>query len=171
VRAGPGVGHGFVAGAHVRLGDDFQQRRAGAVEVDAGLAVEILVQRLAGILFEVGAGQADVLFLLVPGLTRMAPAAALHHRDLELADLVALGQVGVEVVLAREHRARRDAGAHGQAELDGADHGFAVEHRQHAGQGDVHGIGLRRLGSAPKASLLPEKSSTSFAAGRGFPAR
>jgi hypothetical protein len=136
---GAGVGHGFGAGAHVGFGDDFQQRRAGAVEVDAGAAVEVLVQRLAGILFEVGAGQADEFFLLSHADRQ---PAALHHRNLELADLVALGQVGVEIILAREHRARRDAGAHGEAELDGADHGLAVEHRQHAGQGDVHGIGL-----------------------------
>ncbi len=57
-----GVGHGFGAGTHVGLGDDLQQRRAGAVEVDAGLAVEILVQRLAGILFEMGAREMHELF-------------------------------------------------------------------------------------------------------------
>jgi hypothetical protein len=31
-----GVFHGLGAGAHVGLGDDLQQRRAGAVQVDAG---------------------------------------------------------------------------------------------------------------------------------------
>jgi hypothetical protein len=46
--------------------------------------------------------------------------AALHHRDLVLADLVALGQVGVEVVLAREDATAAPRGAHGQAEADGA---------------------------------------------------
>ncbi len=46
------------AGAHVGLGDDLQQRRAGAVEVDAGEAVIVLVQRLAGVFLEVGARQA-----------------------------------------------------------------------------------------------------------------
>jgi hypothetical protein len=35
---GLGVGDGFGGGAHVGLGHDFQQRRAGAVQVDAGLA-------------------------------------------------------------------------------------------------------------------------------------
>jgi hypothetical protein len=65
--------------------DDFQQRRAGAVEVDARFAVEILVQRLAGILFEVGAGQADDL----------------------LVGLVALPD------LQRQHRRRRPAGPSG----------------------------------------------------------
>jgi hypothetical protein len=32
-----GVGHGFLAAAHVGLGHDLQQRRAGAVQVDAAL--------------------------------------------------------------------------------------------------------------------------------------
>jgi hypothetical protein len=73
----------------------------------------------------------------------MRQAAARDHRQLVLADLVALGQIGVEVVLAREDRARGDRAADGQAEADGAFDGAAVEHRQHAGQGDVHRAGLR----------------------------
>jgi hypothetical protein len=113
---GLGVGHGLGGGAHVRLGDDLQQRRAGAVEVDAGHAVEVFVQRLAGVLFQVGAGDAD-------GLGRVADldveAAALDDGQLELADLVALGQVGVEVVLAGEDVDGVELGADGQAEADG----------------------------------------------------
>ena len=50
----------FGGAAHVRLGDDFQQRRAGAVQVDAGHAREVFVQRLAGVFFEVRARQVDV---------------------------------------------------------------------------------------------------------------
>jgi hypothetical protein len=53
-----GVGDGLFGRAHVGLGDDLEQRRAGAVEVDAGHAVEVLVQALAGVLLEVGARQA-----------------------------------------------------------------------------------------------------------------
>jgi hypothetical protein len=51
-----GIGDRLGRRAHVRLGDDFQQRRAGAVEVDAGAPVEVFVQRLAGVFFEMGAG-------------------------------------------------------------------------------------------------------------------
>jgi len=91
------VGDGLGARTHLRLGDDLQQRRAGAVEVDPGHAVEVLVQRLAGVLFEVGAGEID-------GSLRIAnhdfQRAALDDGLGQLADLVALGQVGVEVVLA-----------------------------------------------------------------------
>jgi hypothetical protein len=52
------VGDRFLCGAHHRLRDDLDQRRAGAVQVDAGGAVEGVVQRLAGILLEMRAGDA-----------------------------------------------------------------------------------------------------------------
>src|SRR5256885_5963337 len=43
---------------------DLQQRRAGAVQIDARLADEVLVQRLAGVFLQVGAHQADGLLLV-----------------------------------------------------------------------------------------------------------
>ena len=59
--------------------------------------------------------------------------AAEADRQLVLADLIALGQVGIEVVLARPAALRRDvqcaAKPGAQRELDGA----AVEHRQRPG--------------------------------------
>jgi hypothetical protein len=115
---GLGVGHGFPARTHVRLGDDLQQGRAGAVQVDAGHAVEVFVQALAGVLFQVGAGDADGFFHAVAGLVADldGQAAALDDGQLELADLVALGQVGVEVILAGEDVGAVEFGADGQAE-------------------------------------------------------
>jgi hypothetical protein len=91
--------------------------------------------------------------------SRKLDRAALHHRDLVLADLVALGQVGVEVVLAREDRQRRHLGAHRQAEADGALDRAAVHHRQRAGQRQVDRAGLRvgrgaEGGGAPLKILL-----------------
>ena len=52
-----GVVHGLSGRAHVGLGNDFEQRRSGTVEVDAGAAVEVFVQRFAGVFFQVGARQ------------------------------------------------------------------------------------------------------------------
>ena len=63
--------------------------------------------------------------------------AALDDRRLVLADLVALGQVGIEIVLAREDRQRRDRRADGEAEADRPLDGAAVEHRQRARQRQV----------------------------------
>ena len=90
--------------AHVGLGDDLDERHAAAVVVDVGAAIgigEALVQRLAGVLFHVDAREADAAALAVDGDVE---AAAERERPLVLRDLVALRQVRIEVVLAREDR-------------------------------------------------------------------
>src|SRR5881394_2266030 len=72
-----------------------------------------------------------------------ADRAALHDRAFVLADLVALRQVGIEVVLAREDRARVDLCADGEAEADRVLDRALVHHRKDAGQCDVDRRGLR----------------------------
>ena len=94
---------------------------------------------LARVFFQVGTHQTHGVQLIAHV---EAHFAALHHGNLELGDLVALGQVRVEVVLARKNAAGRDVAAQRQAELDGAFHRLLVHHRQGAGQGHVHGAGL-----------------------------
>ena len=138
-----GIGDRLGGRAHVRLGDDFQQRRTGAIQVDAGPAVKILMQRLAGIFFEMGAGEPDELLgRRVTRADSYRESTAGYHRRLELTDLIALGQIGVEIILAGEDRARRDLRADRQAKLDGTHHGLAIEYRQDAGQRDVDRVGL-----------------------------
>ena len=133
------VGDGLGGGAHVGLGDDLEQRRPGAVQVDARHAVEILVQRLACVLLEVRPREPHALLL---GGEHEGDGAAAHHRQLVLADLVALREVGIEIILAREDAPRREGAAHGEAEADRALHRAAVEHRQRAGKREVHRRGL-----------------------------
>ncbi len=134
------VGHGFLGAAHVRLGDDFQQRRAGTVQVDAGGPWEFFVQALAGIFFQVRAGHANTLDGAV--FQRDVQVALADDRQLHLADLVALGQVRVEVVLAREHVVLADLGVNRQAEHHRHAHRFLVQHRQYAGHAQVDQAGL-----------------------------
>ncbi len=144
------VGHRFLGGTHVRLGDDFQQRRAGTVEVDTGHALEVFMQRLAGIFLEVGMVDADRL------------ARAIFQKDLEhartddglihLAGLVALGQIRVEVVFPLEHGAALNLRIHCQAKHDRIAESLLVGDRQRAGHGQVNGVGLRvRLGAVSGA--------------------
>ena len=136
----------FLRRAHVGLGDDFQQRRAGAIQVDARLALKVFVQRLAGVLFEVRARDADSLARAV--VEHDLQPAFLHDRLLVLADLIALRQIGIEVVLAREHRAARDRRADREAELHRHAHRVAIQHRQHARIAEVDEIRLRVRRSA-----------------------
>ena len=134
-----GVGHRLGRGAHVGLGDDLQQRRSGSVEVDAGLAHKALVQRLASVFFEVGTHQPH---RSRHGVEHEGHMAALHHRQFKLADLVALGKVRIEIILARENAVRGNIRADRQPEADGALDGAAVHHRQCAGQRQVDRAGL-----------------------------
>ena len=98
---GLGIGHRLGRRAHLGLGDDLEQRRAGTIEVDARHAGEcrttqrlhrVFMQRLAGVFLEVGARQVDGLFArTLVALPDDRQRAALHNRDFVLADLIALG--------------------------------------------------------------------------------
>ena len=99
---------GFVGRADVGLGDDFDQRRAAAVEVDVGAGGgvgEAVMEAFAGVLFHVQAGDADALWA---GRRGDVDVAVLGDGLVELRNLVALGQVGVEVIFAGEDRGARE---------------------------------------------------------------
>jgi hypothetical protein len=99
------------------------------------------VQRLAGVLLQVQAFDAD---RLRPAVGQIDDDLALaHDRLLVLRDLIAEWQVGVEIILPREDgmlvdlRLQREPRAHGLA------HALLVEHRQHARHGRVDEAHLR----------------------------
>ncbi len=122
---------------------DLDQRDAAAVEVDQALsrqraAARRFVQQLAGVLLEVQAMEGDAL-----GVIGERQLAARGDRLLELRDLVALGQVGVEVVLARERRLRVEAAAECEREAGGEVDRLAIEHRQAARIAGAHRAGER----------------------------
>ena len=129
------VGAGLLGGADVGLGDDLHQRHAGAVEVDQGEARMLVVQRLAGILLDVQALDADVLAGAVGEVD--ADDALADQRPLVLRDLIAGRQIGVEVVLPLEHALQIDRGVDADAGAHRLLDAAAVEHRQHAGEGGV----------------------------------
>jgi len=105
--------------------------------------MEILMQRLAGVLFKVRPRQVNrLLDGRIAFTERNAQLPADHYRQLVLADLVALREVRIEIILAREYRLRSHFALDRESEADRAFDSATVEHRQHAGQGEVHGIGL-----------------------------
>ena len=89
----------------------------------------------AGVFFEVDADDAD---LLGAALAVDFDPAALAQGLLVLRDLVALGQVGIDVVFARKNAAGLDLAMEGHAghnrQLDGA----AVDHGQGTGLAGAH---------------------------------
>jgi hypothetical protein len=89
------------------------------------------VQVFARIFFHMNARQAHAALF---ALQHKLDVATLADRSIKLADLIALGQVWVKVVLARKLTAHRNLAAtrqaHAQRKLDGA----TIEHRQRARQ-------------------------------------
>ena len=82
------IGDGFPGRAQVRLGDDFEQRCTGAIQVDGGLLGKLVVNRFAGILLEMRAGDADFLVLALGRADK--DMALADDRQLVLRNLIAL---------------------------------------------------------------------------------
>ena len=98
------------------------------------------MQRLACVLLEMRAGDADGLdSAVVKHDRKLSP---LDHRQLVLTDLVAFRQIGIKVILAREHRTARHRGAYAKPKFDRHAHGFRVQYRQHAGIRQINQAGL-----------------------------
>ena len=133
------VSEGFLGSANVGLGNDFHERRARAVEIDAGGVFEM--ETLGYVLLEMDAGQTNdfVLrrdaFLRVLRISQIVQrhATAEAERHVVLRDLVVLRHVRIVVALAVEladlsdFAAKHEAGENGQLER------LLVHHRQSAG--------------------------------------
>jgi hypothetical protein len=146
--------------AQIRLADDLDERRARAVEVDERRPAADAVQVLAGVLLHVDAEDAPPAPASVVSMSSSPP----RERQLVLADLVALRQIGVEVVLPREHARCRARAAEREPARDGHRAPPRVEHGQRARQAEAHravcvfggspkrGARRRRCGSRRTAS-------------------
>src|SRR5579875_181142 len=124
------------------MGDDLHQRRPASVEVD---------QREIGALDAPGAAVVDQLGRVLleedpldPHPLQLAPPA---QRQVVLGDLVALRQVGIEVVLAVEDRPLRQLAAKGGPDHQRVPQRLLVDHRQGAGQPQADGadVGVRGI--------------------------
>ncbi len=152
------VGRRLLGAADVGAADDLHQRDAGAVEVDEGHRRVHVVDRLAGVLLDMDA--------LDPHPARDARPHVDQHlaladeRVVELADLVALRQVGVEVVLAVERadqvdlRLEAEAGTHRLLDAELVEDGQHSRHRR-VDEADV-GVGLgAEFGRGAREELGP----------------
>ena len=117
------------------MGDDLHQGGAGAVEVHVGGARNHIVDQFAGVLLQVQAldahheGRAIVALHLDEALA--------DDRILVLADLIALRQIGIKVVLAVEAGPEVDLRLQPQARAHRLLDAATIDHGQHAGHGGV----------------------------------
>jgi hypothetical protein len=148
------IGEGFLGGGDVGFADDFHERGAGAVEVDAAGAV-VEVERFGDVFLEVNADEADGfvgdeggVFLRVLGIGEEVErdGAAEAEGLVVLGDLVILRHVRVEIIFAVELAALGDAAAEHFAGEDGFHNRLFVRDRQHAGhpEADRADMGIDR---------------------------
>ena len=83
--------------------------------------------------------------------------AAADDGMIELADLIALRQVGIEVVLTVEVAAAADLGADRDAERTAILHDLLIQHRQRAREVPCPQRSHASFGAAPNAADAPEK--------------
>ena len=135
--------------AQVRLGDDLHQRRPAAVEVDDARACPVDPAARAGV-DQLG----RVLLEVHPVDAHLPQPAAAGQRNVVLADLVALREVRIEVVLAVEDRALGDPALERHRDHQGVVHGLGVDHRQRARmpQADRAGVGVRLVAEGQRAA-------------------
>ena len=119
----------------VRTRHNLHQGRARAVQVDIALGRRQVVDQLARILFQMQALDADVEEGAVLGLDLDDTLA--DDREIELADLIAGRQVGVEIVLTVKLAAPVDLRIETEAGADRLFDTVAVQGRQHAGKTGV----------------------------------
>ena len=131
------VGPGLLGRADVGLADDLHQGSAAPVEVHQRVVGPVDaargpagVHQLARVFFHVHPGDAHPEGAAVLQFHVQMPADA--QRQVVLRDLVGLGQVGIEVVLAVEDGALGDPAVEGQGDARGVLHRLLVDHRQHA---------------------------------------
>ncbi len=135
------IGLGLLGIADVRFRDNLHQRDAAAIEIDKGHRRRLVVQHFAGVLLQMQPLDADGGGLAAAEFDHNLALA--DHRRLVLADLIALRQVGVEIVLAVEHRAQIDLGVQPEPGPDSLPDAFLVDHGQHARHGSIDQRHLR----------------------------
>src|SRR3569623_394386 len=122
--------------AYVRLGDDLHESHAGTVQVHERQGRVLVVDRLAGVLLEVKPLDTNLHHFAVREFD--GHLALADDRLLELADLVALRQVRIEVVLPVEGRFEDDLRLQAEAGADRLRDTLLIDDRQHTGHRRVH---------------------------------
>ena len=144
---------GRINAPYIRTRHDLDQRHAAAVHVDQAAAGSVVfkVDALACVLLYVDLPNAHAPDL-PPNLHVKMPAGGQGLRV--LSDLIALGQVGVEVVLAGEARARRDRRTKRERDRRRGVHDGPVEHGQRSRHAQTDGARarIRRASGGVQAS-------------------
>ena len=171
------IGHRLLRTSQVGFAHDFDERNPCTVEVDVAHVLACGVDVLARVVLEMDARDADALHRVAHGDVEMPMLA---DGLLVLRNLIPLGQVGIEVVLAGEDRGAIHGAPHGNPHTCGELHGLLVEHGQHTGHTGAHladmGVGVGPEGRRTRTEQLRPgtqlgvdfKTDDGFVRGHGY---
>ena len=133
----------FLGAAQVGFGHNLHQPDPRPVQIDIGQARMLVVQALAGVLFEMQPGDANLSRRAVRHVEHDPPTP--NDGSQILRDLIAGGEVGVEIVLAVKDAGQIDLGIKPEPSLNRLLDAMAVNDRQHAGKRrvDRRNLGIR----------------------------
>ena len=154
------VGIGLLGRAHVRFGDDFAEGRATAIVVDVRLGGglrETFVEIFRCVFFQVKPRDANP-FLGAANFD-FQPATG-SEGQFVLRDLVALGQIGVEIVFSGEARMFVDRAIQGERGTHGHFDGALVHDGESSRQAEAHraDVGVRRIAEPRRAAAKDLRS-------------
>ena len=136
---GSEVGTGFLWTSDIRFTDDLEQRHAGAIQVhQAGGAVRIM-NVLTGVFLDVNAGQANSFLSSIDLDVDITTSA---YGQFVLANLIALGQIGIKIVFTSKDARRCDRAVGSQACFDCKLNDLFVEHRQNSRKSGAYRAGV-----------------------------
>ena len=129
---------GFFRRGKIRLGNDLNQGDAGTVKVDERnfFTTDGCMLQLAGIFFEVDPENTD-FFTRVEGKVTIVT-----ERLIILADLIALGQIGIKILFAVKVVIFIDFTVEGETNLDSIFDRLLIWNRQGAGKTETNRTGL-----------------------------
>ena len=159
------------AAVHVGLGYNFEQRRAGPVQIHLRETAR-RVQVLACVLFEVRPYDSD--FLGPVRFEGYLDETILAERQIVLAYLIILRQVGIVVALSVPLSERRYPAVEGHRSQDGVFVRLLVHNRQHPGHSQTHrtnpavGLSAKLQRAAAKHLTLRAKLHVNFQADYNF---
>jgi hypothetical protein len=149
------VGLRLFGRTQVGFGDDLHERYPRAIEIDQGIVGMLIVNEFACILLQVQPLDANAVCFPIDLDFDLAGA---DDGLLVLGDLIALRQIGVEVIFPVEHGGEIDLGLKPEAGAHGLIDAALIDDRQHAGHGGIDqgdlGIGRRtKLGGGAREQL------------------
>ena len=130
------IADGFFGRTQFWLCHNLQKRSSGSIQINAGMAGNNAMYRLAGIFFKMCTRQIDCLHVRFTGLWFDWERQLTTEYDwqFKLTDLIPLRQIWIKIIFAIKNRMISNLGPNSEAESNSSLNRTVVQHRQCTGE-------------------------------------